>query len=170
MELGTGGDDNDMDLKQEIDTRKKQRLFATCTKCNKEISKDQIDEHEQGCPFIQCSECSEPLDGSGGIVTCSNCLFDICIYDNANHVYDFVKHNASQEWFESSWNTEGRRDQVEEYLRASGNPEQIYSVFKFCWLNQVKDFSLATILHILDSFPENQEEMMEKHILTLPTR
>ena len=145
-----------------------QVMFATCTKCNKEIPQDQIDEHEQGCPFIPCSSCYEPLDGSGSIVTCSNCLFDICIYDNTNRVCDFLKKNATQEWYDSTWNTEGRRTEVADYLKTSGNPEQFYSVFDFCWSNQVEGFTLANILQILESFPENQQEMMEKHILTLP--
>ena len=157
---------------QEIDTdtRKKQRLFAKCTKCNKEISKDQINEHEQDCPFIQCSSCFEPFDGSGGEVLCSDCVFANCIHNNADLVCDFVKQNANQQWYENKWNTEGRRIEVENYLKASGDPEQFYSVFNFFWLHQSKGFTLATILQILDSFPENQEEMMQKHILTLPNR
>ena len=160
-----GGDD-DMELKQ--DQQKKPRLFAKCTKCNKEISNDQLDEHEQDCPFIQCSSCFEPFDGSGGKVLCSDCVFANCIHNNADLVFDLVKQNTNQQWYETEWNTKERRDEVEEYLKVSGNPERFYSVFDFCWSNQVKGFTLATILQILESFPENQQEMMEKHILTLP--
>ena len=162
-----GGDDHD-DMELEQDLQKKPRLFAKCTKCNKEISNDQLDEHEQDCPFIQCSSCFEPFDGSGGKVLCSDCVFVNCIHNNANLIFDFVQQNANQQWYDTEWNTEERRGQVEQYLKASGDPEWFYSVFSFCWLNQVTGFTLATILQILDSFPENQEDMMQKHILTLP--
>ena len=145
-----------------------QAMFAACSKCEIEFPIDELDAHEQGCTFISCSTCFEAFDGSGGGNTCPNCLWEACVYDNTNHVCDFVKKNATQEWYESSWNTEGRRTEVANYLKASGNPERFYSVFDFCWSNQVEGFTLATILQILESFPENQQEMMEKHILTLP--
>ena len=146
-----------------------QAMFAACSKCEIEFPIDELDAHEQGCTFIPCSSCFEAFDGIAGN-TCPNCLWEACVYNNTNCVCDFVKKNATQEWYESSWNTEGRRTEVGDYLKTSGNPKQFSSVFDFFWSNQVKDFPLHNILKILNHFPEHQQEMMKKHILTLPNR
>ena len=145
-----------------------QAMFAACSKCEIEFPINELDAHEQGCTFIPCSACFAAFDGSSGKVLCSDCVFANCIHHNADLVFDLVKQNTNQQWYETEWNTKERREEVEEYLKASGNPEQFYSVFNFCWSNQVKNFLLSTILHILNNFPEHQQERMQKHILTLP--